>query len=141
MATTSPVLGGILLIAAGTYQWLPFKSACLGRCRSPLHFVSTEWREGHRGAFVMGWRHGLFCLGCCWALMALFIAFGVMNVWVMIGLAAIVAAEKILRSGELIGRVAGVAFVVLGALILLSPSVADALIPAMDSTADQMMMS
>jgi hypothetical protein len=71
MAATSPLLAGGLLVAAGVFQWTPLKRACLAACRSPLSFLMTGWREGRAGAFVMGLRHGLYCLGCCWALMAL----------------------------------------------------------------------
>jgi len=119
MATTSPFLGGALLIAAGVFQWTPLKRACLAMCRSPLSFLMSGWREGRRGAFVMGLRHGLFCLGCCWALMSLLFVTGVMNLlWVAI-IALAVLAEKALPNGDRVGRVAGVALVVAGALVAL----------------------
>jgi predicted metal-binding membrane protein len=107
MASTSPVLGGILLIVAGVYQWLPLKSACLGRCRSPLEFLGSEWREGSGGALVMGARHGLFCLGCCWALMTLLFVAGVMNLLWVAAIAALVLVEKVVPAGVWLGRVAG----------------------------------
>ena len=140
--TALRIIAAVTLLVTGAYQLSPFKARCLRHCRSPLaqllHYGNMKGRFRDLKVAV---HHAGYCLGCCWALMALFVAFGVMNVWVMIGLAAIVFAEKVLRAGELIGRVAGVAFVVLGALVLLSPSVADALIPAMDSTPHMVRMS
>jgi predicted metal-binding membrane protein len=79
MATTSPILTGALLLLAGLFQWTPLKRACLTECRSPLAFVMTRWRDGRRGAFVMGLHHGAYCLVCCWAVMALLFVAGVMN--------------------------------------------------------------
>jgi predicted metal-binding membrane protein len=91
MAATSPLLAGGLLVAAGVFQRAPLKRACLAACRSPLSFPMTGWREGRAGAFVMGFRHGLYCLGCCWALVALLFAAGVMHLlWV----AAIAVAAR-----------------------------------------------
>jgi len=114
MATTSPLLSGALFVAAGAFQWTPLKRACLANCRSPLSFVMSEWREGHRGALVMGLRHGAYCLGCCWALMFLLFVAGVMNLlWVGI-IAVAVLLEKVLPRGDLVGRVAGLALVAIG---------------------------
>src|SRR5262249_20857026 len=95
-------------------QWTPLKRACLSRCRSPLSFVMTSWREGPAGAFMMGIHHGLYCLGCCWALMALLFVAGVMNlVWVaVLGIGVLI--EKVLPKGEIVGRVAGELLVVMG---------------------------
>jgi predicted metal-binding membrane protein len=107
MVSASPWLGGGLLIGAGIYQWLPLKEACLSRCRSPLGFLSAEWREGTRGALVMGLRHGTFCVGCCGLLMALLFVAGVMNLlWVAV-IAIFVLAEKLGPSSHRLGRVAG----------------------------------
>lgn len=118
MATTSPFVGGTLLLSAGIYQWLPVKHACLGHCRSPIGFLGSEWREGRRGALVMGARHGLFCLGCCWALMGLLFVAGVMNlVWVA-ALAVIVLLEKLTPRGPTVGRAAGVGLGVWGILVI-----------------------
>ncbi len=112
MASTSPYLAAAILAVAGVYQWLPAKQACLKKCRSPMGFLMAEWREGVRGAVVMGVRHGAFCLGCCWALMALLFVAGVMNlVWVAV-IAAVVLVEKVLPHGVLVGRAAGVALIV-----------------------------
>jgi predicted metal-binding membrane protein len=78
MVSTSPFLGGALLVAAGVLQWSPLKYRCLTHCRSPLAFLMSEWREGTKGVFAMGLRHGTFCLGCCWALMTLLLVLGVL---------------------------------------------------------------
>jgi predicted metal-binding membrane protein len=76
-------LGAAFLVIAAVYQVTPFKYACLARCQTPFGFLMAEWREGDAGAFIMGVRHGLFCLGCCWMLMALLFVGGVMNLaWV-----------------------------------------------------------
>jgi len=118
MAPTTPLLGGALLIATGIYQWTPLKRACLRLCRSPLSFFTTHWREGRRGAVVMGLYHGLYCLGCCWALMALLFAAGVMNlVWVAL-LAVAVLVEKVAPRGELVGRFAGLVLFVAGVVLV-----------------------
>ena len=118
MGSTSPVLGGLLLLAAGLFQWTPLKYACLQHCRSPLSFLMTEWREGHRGALSMGLRHGSYCTGCCWLLMALLFVAGVMNVlWVAI-LTAFVLIEKVAPRGDMVGRVAGVVLVLAGLMML-----------------------
>ena len=118
MVSTSPVLGGILLIAAGLFQWTPLKYACLSRCRSPLGFLMTEWRDGMRGALHMGLKHGAYCLGCCWMLMALLFVAGVMNILWVAAIAAFVLVEKVVPRGERVGRVAGGVLVVAGLLSL-----------------------
>lgn len=121
MTSTQTLLGGGLLIGAGVYQWVPLKHSCLRRCRSPLGFLLTEWREGAFGAFVMGLRHSLFCVGCCWALMALLFVTGVMNlVWVA-AIAVFVLIEKIAPGGQWIARASGVLLVGYG-LLLLAPA-------------------
>jgi predicted metal-binding membrane protein len=115
MTATSTALNGGLLIAAGIFQWTPLKRACLKGCRSPLSFLMSEWRDGAVGAFVMGLRHGTYCVGCCWFLMALLFVAGVMNLlWVAV-IALFVMAEKISPKGELLARVAGVGLVIAGA--------------------------
>jgi predicted metal-binding membrane protein len=118
MSSSSAALGGVILMLAGIYQWLPIKQACLTHCRSPLGFLGTEWREGVAGAFVMGARHGMFCLGCCWALMLLLFVVGVMNVlWVAV-LAVVVLLEKLAPRGERIARAIGAALFVWGLFVL-----------------------
>ena len=118
MTATSTALNGGLLIAAGVFQWTPLKRACLKGCRSPLSFLMSEWREGAAGAFIMGLRHGAYCVGCCWFLMALLFVAGVMNLlWVAV-IALFVMAEKISPKGELLARVAGVGLVIAGAMLI-----------------------
>lgn len=107
METSSIVLAAAILIVAGVYQWTPLKQACLRHCRSPLEFVMTQWREGRRGAFVMGVRHGAYCVGCCWMLMLLLFVGGVMNLAWIAGLAAYVLLEKLAPAGPWVGRIAG----------------------------------
>lgn len=114
MATSSPRLGGAILIAAGVYQLTPFKGACLIHCRSPLGFLMGHWRDGSAGAFRMGLRHGVYCVGCCWALMGVLFVVGVMNlVWVA-ALTALVLIEKIGPAGLAVARVAGVVMIAMG---------------------------
>ena len=118
MASASPIFSGTVLIAAGIYQFTPLKGACLAKCRTPLAFLLTEWRDGIRGAFVMGLRHGLYCVGCCWLMMALLFVAGVMNlVWIAL-LALVVLAEKALPYGQWVGRVLGIAAAAWGAWLL-----------------------
>jgi len=118
MASTSPLLAGGLLVAAGVFQWTPLKRACLAACRSPLSFLMTAWREGRGGAFVMGLRHGLYCLGCCWALMALLFVAGVMNLLWVASIAMAILVEKVVPRGDLVGRLAGVVLVAAGAVLV-----------------------
>lgn len=107
MVSNSPLFGGMLLIVAGIFQFTPLKNACLTHCRSPIGFFMTEWREGNRGAFYMGVHHGIYCVGCCWLLMALLFVAGVMNLlWVAV-IAAYVLVEKIVPRGNWVGRAAG----------------------------------
>jgi predicted metal-binding membrane protein len=114
MAAASPWLGGALLIAAGAFQLTPLKRACLAKCRTPLGFMLTEWREGVGGALMMGLRHGVFCTICCWGLMALLLVGGVMNLLWVAGLAIVVLGEKVLPRGELLGRIGGALLIAWG---------------------------
>ena len=107
MASTSPFLGGALLLTAGLWQWFPVKQTCLHHCRSPFHFLQHEWREGAAGAVGMGVAHGFYCLGCCWALMALLFVGGVMNLLWVVAIAGLVLVEKVARAGPWVGRMAG----------------------------------
>jgi predicted metal-binding membrane protein len=119
MASTSLVLGGLLLIAAGAWQLTPLKHACLKHCRSPLHFLSHHWRKGRGGAFRMGVEHGAFCLGCCWFLMGLLFYGGVMNLYWIVGLAAYVLLEKTVPAGHWLGSAAGVGLIAWGGVLLI----------------------
>lgn len=120
MGHVTPLLGGALLMTAGAFQFSGLKQACLSKCRSPLSFLMTEWREGKSGALIMGIRHGAYCTGCCWALMLLMFVGGVMSLVWMAGLAVYFLAEKLLPKAEKISRICGALFVVAGIVILLT---------------------
>jgi len=118
MVTTSPALGGALLIAAGVYQLTPFKEACLRHCRAPARFIAEHWRPGRAGAWRMGIEHGAYCLGCCWILMGLLFLGGVMNLLWIAAIAVFVWLEKGLPLGAGGGRLAGVAMIGAGGIAL-----------------------
>ncbi len=118
-ASRSPWLTAALLLLAGIYQFSPLKKVCLARCRSPIGFLLGEWRPGAIGALVMGLRHGLFCLGCCWALMALLFVGGVMNLAWVAALAIAVAVEKMLPRGAQVAAVMGLVLIGSGVFRLL----------------------
>ena len=106
---------GATLLLAGAYQLTPWKEACLSQCRSPLSFVMRRWRDGVAGAARMGVEHGAYCLGCCWALMLLLFAGGVMNLAVIVGLTAIVLIEKVTPRGVWVSRGLGILMLAAGA--------------------------
>lgn len=114
-----PRLGGLVFLIAGLYQFAPIKRACLTHCRTPLGYFLARWRNGRTGALRMGLHHGVFCVGCCWALMATSFAVGVMNMWWMAALAALALVEQVAPRGEIARSVLGGALVVAGALRLL----------------------
>ncbi len=118
MALVSLIAAGLTLVAAGVYQWTPLKAACLRHCRSPLEFLLFHWRDGALGALTSGVRHGAFCLGCCWMLMALLFVGGVMNLAWIAGIALLVLIEKTLPWGGWMGRATGIALAGWGALTL-----------------------
>jgi predicted metal-binding membrane protein len=118
MLATTPFLGGVLLIIAGIYQWTPLKHVCLAHCRSPLNFLMNHWRHGSRGAFLMGFSHGVYCLGCCWLLMALLFVTGVMNLAWIAALSVFVLLEKTAPGGLWIAKGAGLAFLAWGSWLL-----------------------
>lgn len=120
MVSTTPFLSGALLLTAGLWQWLPVKQACLRHCRSPVHFFQQEWREGTGGAVRMGLGHGVYCLGCCWALMIVLFVGGVMNLLVVAAIAGLVLVEKVARAGPWIGRIAGLALALWGGWMLVA---------------------
>ncbi len=110
----SGVIAGTTLIFAGPYPLRPFKERFLRHCRTPLDFLMEGWRDGKFGALRMGMSHALYCIGCCWGLMVVMFAVGLMNLTWMIGLTVVMAVEKISDRGVLIGRFAGVVFLGLG---------------------------
>jgi predicted metal-binding membrane protein len=114
MSARSAVAAGIILVCAGIYQFLPIKASCLKHCQSPLAFLGTHWREGPRGALNMGLHHGMFCVGCCWALMAVLFALGVMNLLWVAAVAAFVLVEKLAPPRFSVGRAAGTLLIVWG---------------------------
>ncbi|SOC44292.1 predicted metal-binding membrane protein [Rhizobium subbaraonis] len=119
--SASPLLSAALLITAGLYQWTPLKSACLGKCRAPAAFLQAAggFRRDAAGAFLMGMRHGAYCVGCCWPLMLLLFVGGVMNIlWIAV-IAIFVLAEKLLPGGDRMGRAAGVVLIAAGAWLML----------------------
>ena len=127
-------IAGVTLLAAAAYELTPLKSVCLRKCRSPLGFLLGAWRDGRAGALQMGARHGAWCVGCCWALMAALFALGVMSIAWMAFVAALIAAEKILPWRR--AATYGTAFLLLalGLLLLMSPDAIPALtIPNGDS--------
>ena len=115
-------VGGTVLILAGIYQLSPLKHRCLAKCRTPLQFILSSWRDGRGGAFHMGLAHGLYCLGCCWLLFVILFPLGVMNVAVMAALTALIFAEKSLPVGRRIGQAAAVALVAYGVVVLFLPA-------------------
>jgi predicted metal-binding membrane protein len=120
MASATPVLGAALLIAAGLYQWTPLKDACLSQCQAPLAFIQRHggFRRTAQGSLALGARHGLYCIGCCWALMALLFVGGVMNLLWVAGIAAFVLLEKLTPQARWLPRVAGVGLMAAGVAML-----------------------
>jgi len=118
MHLSRPALSGVVLIVAGVYQWLPIKNVCLSHCQSPLGILTRYWREGPTGALVTGVRHGAYCVGCCWMLMAVLFVVGVMNLLWVTALAAFVLVEKLVHVGKVVTRVAGAALTGWGSYLL-----------------------
>jgi predicted metal-binding membrane protein len=118
MESTSPQISGTLLILAGVYQFTPLKHACLASCSAPVAFLMRRWRDGTFGAFRLGLEHGVLCVGCCWALMLLLFAGGVMNLTVIAALTAFVLIEKLTPFGVRSVRVTGAALVAFGIWIV-----------------------
>jgi predicted metal-binding membrane protein len=119
MELRSARLSGALLVLAGIYQLTPFKRACLASCASPQTFLMVHWREGRAGAFRMGLRHGVYCIGCCWALMLLLFAGGVMNLAVIGALTALVLVEKLTPLGPRSVHATGVLLIAAGSWLAL----------------------
>ena len=120
MEPTHAYFGSLILILAGIYQFTPFKDACLTVCQSPLSFLMNNWKDGNLGTFIIGYKHGFYCVGCCWVLMLTLFALGVMNIlWVMV-LTIFVLFEKLsYRNPILFRQVSGVAFILWGVLIVI----------------------
>jgi len=121
MESSSHIFGGIVLIAAGLFQWTPVKQACLAHCRAPLSFVQRHggFKPDISGAVRLGALHGAYCVGCCWALMALLFVGGVMNVLWIAGLMIFVLAEKIIPGARYFSRIAGLIAIAAGAWMLI----------------------
>jgi predicted metal-binding membrane protein len=107
----APLMGGVILAVAGAYQLSPLKRSCLRHCQSPIGFLMSHWRDGRVGAIAMGLRHGAFCVGCCWMLMALLFVAGVMNLlWVAV-LTGFVLIERVTRWGQVLATISGFALI------------------------------
>lgn len=121
MESASNLLGGLVLIAAGIYQWTPLKESCLSSCQAPLTFIMRHggFRSDPSGALTLGLRHGAYCVGCCWALMALLFVVGIMNLLWIAALTILVLLEKVIPRGGIIARLAGGLFVLAGGWILI----------------------
>ena len=117
MVTTSPIFGGILLIAAGIFQLTPLKNRCLSFCQNPFGFLMKDWREGKWGALLMGLKHGVFCTGCCWALMILLFVMGVMNIFWIGVISILVLLEKISPKDWPSSHISGILLILWGVLM------------------------
>ena len=120
MKLTSPAAQGSVLLLAGAFQLTPLKNACLSHCRTPVGFFMSAWRDGRSGALAMGLHHGLFCIGCCWALMALMFVVGSMNLLWIAGLTAFVLLEKLGPFPRLVNRASGLALIAAGVWLLVA---------------------
>ncbi len=118
MASSSAVLAALLLIAAGVYQWTPWKQACLNQCQSPVDFLTRYWRRGPFGPMRAGVWHGAFCLGCCWMLMGLLFVGGLMNMFWIAALAVLVLIEKLFPFGRRVSQLTGAALIGCGMFVL-----------------------
>ena len=117
MVSTSSSLSGLLFIFAGVYQFTSLKEVCLRHCQTPLNFLMTSWREGKVGAFFMGLQHGMYCSGCCWILMMLLFALGVMNIWGILFLSLFVLIEKNFS----IKNIPGILLIIWGIFVFFTP--------------------
>ncbi|WP_395450552.1 DUF2182 domain-containing protein [Aminobacter sp. UC22_36] len=113
-------LGSIVLIVAGVYQCTPLKDVCLSACQSPLQFIMRHggFRPDPLGAMNLGAEHGIYCIGCCWALMAILFVIGIMNLLWVAAIAAFILLEKLVAPGRLLSRAAGATLIVAGAWML-----------------------
>src|SRR5262245_34280261 len=118
---TTAQIGGAIIMVAGIYQLTPLKDVCLSKCRKPMDFIVTSWRDGAKSAFEMGLLYGSYCLGCCWLLFVMLFPLGIMNVGAMAAVTLIIFAEKTLPWPRLVPYAAAVALVLYGALVITSP--------------------
>ena len=120
LKSANDLLAAGLLIAAGLYQWSPWKDSCLTHCRSPLSFIQQHggFRAQEAGSLMLGFRHGLYCVGCCSGLMLLLFAAGIMNIAWIAALAILILVEKLAKSGSTISKATGVAFIAGGLFLI-----------------------
>lgn len=125
LASASRIFSGAVLIVAGLYQWTPLKDACLSQCQAPIVFLQRHggFRRDPAGAVGLGLRHGLYCIGCCWALMTLLFVGGIMNVLWIAAIAIFVLAEKVFFPGRLLSRIAGTLLIAAGLWQLVSAAI------------------
>lgn len=125
---------GAVIVAAAVYQMTPLKQACLIKCRSPMMFLAEHWRHGRTGALELGLRHGAWCLGCCWALMAALFAVGVMSLGWMALIAAFIAGEKLLPWPAAARRTVAVLLLALGLGVAFAPAAVPGFIEPVEGT-------
>jgi len=116
MSTASDRIGGVVLIVSGIYQFTSLKNTCLTQCQSPFAFIQAHggFKAGHSSALRLGFRHGVYCIGCCWAVMTLLFVVGVMNIFWIAAIAIFVLVEKVMPAGKWIARAAGAGLAVAG---------------------------
>ena len=120
---TAARVGGTVLVAAGLYQLTPLKDLCLSKCRTPITFIMTSWRDGAAGALRMGLLHGAYCLGCCWLLFVILFPLGIMNIAAMAVITLVIFAEKTLPWGRMVARATAAALVIYGVVVIAAPQV------------------
>ena len=118
---TAARIGGTILVAAGLYQLTPLKDLCLSKCRTPITFIMTSWRDGPAGALRMGLLHGAYCLGCCWLLFVILFPLGIMNTAAMAAITLVIFAEKTLPWGRPLAWATTAGLVVYGAVVVAAP--------------------
>ena len=138
---TAARVGGAVLVAAGLYQLTPLKDLCLSKCRTPITFIMTSWRDGAAGALRMGLLHGAYCLGCCWLLFVILFPLGIMNIAAMAVITLVIFAEKTLPWGRTMARVVAVALIAYGSVVVAAPQLLPTFSAAhnMDTPADMPM--
>jgi len=120
---TEARIGGAMVIAAGFYQLTPLKERCLSKCRAPIAFLTTSWRDGASGALVMGLHHGAYCLGCCWLLFVILFPLGLMTIAAMAIITLVILAEKTLRWPKLASGATAAALALYGAIVMVGPEI------------------